>query len=67
MVHARYGSKDAVLDAIFMREYVAQLSPDLDPEANGCSTHSHIWTGSASSPPRTPSFCGRCSSPPSRR
>jgi AcrR family transcriptional regulator len=35
MVHARYGSKDAVLDAIFMREYVAQLSPDLDPEANG--------------------------------
>ena len=35
MVHARYGSKDAVLDAIFMREYVAQLSPDLDPDANG--------------------------------
>ena len=35
MVHARYGSKDAVLDAIFMREYMAQLSPDLDPEANG--------------------------------
>jgi AcrR family transcriptional regulator len=35
MVHARYGSKDAVLDAIFMREYVAQLSPDLDPEASG--------------------------------
>lgn len=35
MVHARYGSKDAVLDAIFMREYMAQLSPDLDPEADG--------------------------------
>jgi AcrR family transcriptional regulator len=35
MVHARYGGKDAVLDAIFMREYMAQLSPDLDPEANG--------------------------------
>ncbi len=35
MVHARYGSKDAVLDAIFMREYMAQLSPDLDPAANG--------------------------------
>ena len=35
MVHARYGSKDAVLDAIFMREYMAQLSPDLDPEASG--------------------------------
>jgi len=35
MVHARYGSKDAVLDAIFMREYKAQLSSDLDPEANG--------------------------------
>ncbi len=35
MVHARYGSKDAVLDAIFMREYMAQLSPDLNPEASG--------------------------------
>jgi AcrR family transcriptional regulator len=35
MVHARYGSKDAVLDAIFMREYMAQLSPDLDPDASG--------------------------------
>jgi len=35
MVHARYGSKDAVLDAIFMREYMAQLSPDLDPDATG--------------------------------
>ena len=35
MVHARYGSKDAILDAIFLREYMAQLSPDLDPEATG--------------------------------
>ena len=35
MVHARYGSKDAVLDAVFMREYMAQLSPDLDPDAAG--------------------------------
>ncbi|NVN53857.1 TetR/AcrR family transcriptional regulator [Mycolicibacterium hippocampi] len=35
MVHARYGSKDAVLDAIFMREYMAALSPDLDPDATG--------------------------------
>ncbi len=35
MVHARYGSKDAVLDAIFLREYMAQLSPDLDPAASG--------------------------------
>ena len=35
MVHARYGSKDAVLDAIFLREYTAQLSPDLDPAASG--------------------------------
>lgn len=35
MVHARYGSKDAVLDAVFMREYMAQLSPDLDPDASG--------------------------------
>ncbi len=35
MVYARYGSKDAVLDAIFMREYMAQLSRDLDPEATG--------------------------------
>lgn len=35
MVHARYGGKDAVLDAIFMREYMAQLSPDLDPDATG--------------------------------
>lgn len=35
MVHARYGSKDAVLDAVFMHEYMAQLSPDLDPDASG--------------------------------
>lgn len=35
MVHARYGSKDAVLDAVFMREYMAQFSPDLDPGASG--------------------------------
>lgn len=34
MVHARYGSKDAVLDAV-MEVYLAQLSPDLDPTAVG--------------------------------
>jgi AcrR family transcriptional regulator len=35
MVHARFGSKDAVLDAFFMTEYMSRLSPDLDPKANG--------------------------------
>jgi len=34
MVHARYGSKDAILDA-FQRGYVTQLNPDADPDANG--------------------------------
>ena len=35
MVHARYGSKDAVLDAFFLHEYIKQLSPDPDPDATG--------------------------------
>ena len=35
MVHARYGSKDAILDAFFLHEYVTQLSPDPDPDATG--------------------------------
>lgn len=35
MVHARYGSKDAILDAFFLHDYVRQLSPDADPNATG--------------------------------
>jgi len=35
MVHARYGSKDAILDAFFLHDYVKQLSPDPDPDATG--------------------------------
>jgi AcrR family transcriptional regulator len=35
MVHARYGSKDAILDAFFLHEYVRELSPDPDPAATG--------------------------------
>jgi AcrR family transcriptional regulator len=34
MVHARYGSKDAILDA-FLREYVKRLNPDPDPASSG--------------------------------
>jgi AcrR family transcriptional regulator len=34
MVHARYGSKDAILDA-FLHEYVHQLNPDPDPADSG--------------------------------
>jgi hypothetical protein len=34
MVHARYGSKDAILEA-FLHEYVKQLNPDPDPEISG--------------------------------
>lgn len=34
MVHARYGSKDAILEA-FLHEYVKRLNPDPDPDANG--------------------------------
>jgi AcrR family transcriptional regulator len=34
MVHARYGSKDAIL-AAFLHEYVRRLDPDPDPEADG--------------------------------
>jgi AcrR family transcriptional regulator len=35
MVHARYGNKDAILDAFFLHDYVKQLSPDPDPDATG--------------------------------
>lgn len=34
MVHARYGSKDAILEA-FQQVYVARLNPDPDPDATG--------------------------------
>ena len=34
MVHARYGSKDAILEA-FQQTYVVRLNPDPDPEATG--------------------------------
>ena len=34
MVHARYGSKDAILEA-FLHEYVKRLDPDPHPDANG--------------------------------
>jgi AcrR family transcriptional regulator len=35
MVHARYGSKDAILETLFATEYEKELSPALDPESNG--------------------------------
>lgn len=35
MVHARFGTKDAVLDAFFQKEYISRLSPDLIPDASG--------------------------------
>ena len=35
MVHARYGSKDAILETLFVTEYVKKLSPALDPESTG--------------------------------
>jgi AcrR family transcriptional regulator len=34
MVHARYGSKDAILEA-FLHEYVKRLNPDPDPASTG--------------------------------
>jgi AcrR family transcriptional regulator len=34
MVHARYGSKDAILEA-FLHEYVKRLNPDPDPKTSG--------------------------------
>lgn len=34
MVHARYGSKDAILE-VFLQEYVKRLNPDPDPGASG--------------------------------
>jgi AcrR family transcriptional regulator len=34
MVHARYGSKDAILEA-FLHEYVKRLNPEPDPETTG--------------------------------
>jgi len=35
MVHARYGSKDAILEALFATEYEKKLSPAPDPESSG--------------------------------
>lgn len=35
MVHARYGSKDAILDAFFLDDQIKRLSPDADPTAVG--------------------------------
>src|SRR4051812_50153853 len=35
MVHARYGSKDAILEALFATEYEKKLSPAVDPESSG--------------------------------
>lgn len=35
MVHARYGSKDAILDAFFSHEYVQRLTPSPEPDATG--------------------------------
>jgi AcrR family transcriptional regulator len=34
MVHARYGSKEAILET-FLHEYVKRLNPDPDPDATG--------------------------------
>ena len=35
MVHARYGSKDAILAKLFTTEYEKKLSPVADPESTG--------------------------------
>ena len=35
MVHARYGSKDAILDTLFVTEYEKRLAPALDPDTTG--------------------------------
>lgn len=35
MVHARYGSKDAILDTLFASEYQKKLSPSPDPDSDG--------------------------------
>jgi AcrR family transcriptional regulator len=35
MVHARYGSKDAILDAFFLHEYVQRITPAPEPDAVG--------------------------------
>ena len=35
MVHARYGSKDAILDAFFLDDQIQRLSPDADPTSVG--------------------------------
>ena len=35
MVHARYGSKDAILNKLFTTEYEKKLSPVADPDTTG--------------------------------
>jgi AcrR family transcriptional regulator len=35
MVHARYGSKDAILETLFATEYEKKLSPTPDPDSTG--------------------------------
>jgi AcrR family transcriptional regulator len=37
MVHARYGSKDTILDTLFATEYEKKLNPAPVPESNGLS------------------------------
>jgi len=37
MVHARYGSKDAILEMLFATEYEKKLSPAPDPDSTGLS------------------------------
>ncbi len=42
MVHARFGSKDAILDTFFMTEYMSRLSPDLDPRPRPAQALAHF-------------------------
>ena len=61
MVHARYGSKDAILETLFATEYENKLSPALDPSPAACTKHSHTSIASRSSTPRTATCCERYS------
>ncbi len=64
MVHARYGSKDAILDeVVHHRVREASSAPTPDPDPTGLQQAlAHFDRISVARTPRTPTCCGRCSS-----
>ena len=56
-----YGSKDAILDTLFLNEYEKKLSPAPDPKSSGLQQALAHFDRIRSSTPRTAICCGRYS------